>query len=78
LRIEFCHYYEETASLYIDLLDRTGVEAQEVRPGVVLDFDENGENGAPVGIDIDHASRNANIDRVELQSLPVRSVALAG
>jgi uncharacterized protein YuzE len=75
LRIEFCHYYEETASLYIDLLDRPGVEAKEVRPGVVLDFDEN---GAPVGIDIDHASRNANIDRVELQSLPVRSVALAG
>lgn len=69
------HYYEETDSLYIDLKDRPGVEAQEVRPGVVLDFDED---GALVGIDIDHASKNANLNRVEFDSLPVRSVALAG
>ena len=69
------HYYEETDSLYIDLQDKPGVESQEVRPGVVLDF---GADGSLVGIDIDHASKNANLDRVEMESLPLKSVALAG
>ncbi len=36
------NYYKETDSLYIDLSHRTSVDSQEVAPGVVLDFDENG------------------------------------
>jgi uncharacterized protein YuzE len=68
------HYYPETDSLYIDLLDKPGVESEEVRPGVVLDFDEEGKL---VGIDIDHASRNVDLARLEIQSLPIRSLAPA-
>jgi uncharacterized protein YuzE len=47
------HYDSDTDSLYIDLADRPGVESLEVRPGVVLDLDAEGQ---VVGIDIDHAS----------------------
>ncbi len=68
------HYYHETDSLYIDLVDRPSVDSQEVRPGVVLDFDSEGNI---VGIDIDHASKIANLSRVEMEDLPVSSVALA-
>jgi uncharacterized protein YuzE len=32
-----------TDSLYIDLSDRPGVDAQEVAPGIVLDFDGHGQ-----------------------------------
>ena len=67
-------YYPETDSLYIDLIDRPSAESQEVRPGVVLDFDEN---GSLVGIDIDHASKVANLARLEVESLPAASVSLS-
>ncbi len=66
------HYYPETDSLYIDLVDRPSTESQEVRPGVVLDFDDQ---GSLVGIDIDHASKVANLTRLEIESLPLSSVA---
>lgn len=69
------HHYPETDSLYIDLLNKPGVEAQEVRPGVVLDFDEH---GALVGIDIDHAGRNRDLGSLETAALPVRDLALVG
>jgi hypothetical protein len=47
-------------------------DPQEVRPGVVLDFDAQGRL---VGIDIDHASRNAAIDSLDVEDLPLRKVA---
>ena len=55
------YYYPETDSLYIDLSERTSVDSQEVAPGVVLDFDEDGQL---VGIDIDHASKIADLSRL--------------
>ncbi len=67
------NYYPDTDSLYIDLLDKPGVEALEVRPGVVLDFDEA---GTLVGIDIDHASVNVDLKSIQVRSLPTREVAL--
>jgi len=36
------HYYRETDSLYIDLVDRPSAESRQVAPGVVLDFDAAG------------------------------------
>ena len=36
------HYYPETESVYVDVEDRPSVESQEIAPGVVADFDENG------------------------------------
>ncbi len=66
------HYHPETDSLYIGLLDKPGVDAQEVVPGVVLDFD--GERRL-VGIEIDNASKVVNLSRVETEALPVIKVA---
>lgn len=51
------HYYRETDSLYIDLSERVSADSREVVPGVVLDFDANGNL---VGIDIDHAGKVVN------------------
>ena len=67
-------YHSETDSLYIDLAERPSSESREVAPGVVLDFDAEGKL---VGIDIDHASRVVNLKRLEAESLPVGSIALA-
>ncbi len=44
------HYYADTDSLYIDLSEKPSVEAQEVSPGIVFDFDDTGQ---VCGIDID-------------------------
>jgi uncharacterized protein YuzE len=62
------HYYRGTDSLYIDLCDRPSAESREVAPGVVLDFDAG---GILVGIDIDQASRNLDLTRVETVALPL-------
>lgn len=64
------HYYPDTDSLYIDLAERPGVDSREVAPGVVLDFDAA---GVLVGIDIDHASRQLDLSRVETHALPAKS-----
>jgi uncharacterized protein YuzE len=69
------HYYAETDSLYIDLSEKPSADSKEIAPGVVLDFDSQGKL---VGIDIDHASQVANLTRLEVESLPVNSVSLAG
>ena len=69
------HYYAETDSLYIDLSEKPSADSREIAPGVVLDFDSEGKL---VGIDIDHASKVANLTRVEVESLPLTSISLAG
>ena len=55
-------YYPETDSLYIDLSQKVSADAQEVAPGVVLDFDAEGHL---VGIDIDHASQFVDLSQKE-------------
>ncbi|MBS1258419.1 MAG: hypothetical protein MAG551_01478 [Candidatus Scalindua arabica] len=62
-------YHEETDSLYIHLVERPGVDADEVAPGIVVDFDTNGK---PVGIDIDHAKNVIDLTTLETGSLPLR------
>lgn len=47
------HYYPETDSLYIELLEKPGVKTLEVRAGLNADIDDNGQ---VVGFDIDHLS----------------------
>ncbi len=61
-------YYPETDSLYIDLAERPSTDSLEAAPGVILDFDKDGQL---VGIDIDHASKVVNLTRLEAQSVPV-------
>ncbi len=69
-----CHYYPETDSLYIDLADKPGAEVREVAPGVLLDFDENGQL---VGIDIDHATSLADLSTMDIRALPLTSLTMA-
>ena len=35
-------YYLETDSMYIDLSEKGSVESKEISPGVVLDYDSDG------------------------------------
>jgi len=61
------NYYDDTGSLYIDLSCRSSVDSIEVSPGVVLDYDAEGNL---VGIDIDEASRKLDIRELILNRLP--------
>ena len=67
------HYYANTDSLYIDLSEKASVESREVSPGVVLDFDEAGHL---CGIDVDRASQNLDLSRLETVSLPIGVASL--
>jgi uncharacterized protein YuzE len=60
-------YDKATDSLYIHLADRSSVDSDEVKDGVVLDFDVN---GALVGIDVQHASERADLNNLSLSKLP--------
>ena len=66
------YYYADTDSLYIDLADRPSVTSEEVRPGVVLDLDDQ---GGLVGIDIDHASRKMDLPLSGSASVPFEAVS---
>lgn len=61
------NYYPETDSLYIDLSGRPSVESREISVGVVLDYDAQGNLA---GIDIDHASRKVDLNKLILSKLP--------
>lgn len=60
-------YHADTDSLYIDLVDRPSSESREVSPGIVLDYDADGQ---VVGIDIDHASEKLDLSELTLSKLP--------
>ena len=66
-------YDPETDSLYIDLNARAGADAREIVDGLVVDFDAEGR---PVGIDIQHASRDLDLSTLETQALPALNVKL--
>jgi uncharacterized protein YuzE len=66
-------YDPDTDSLYIDLNARPGADAREIADGLVVDFDAEGR---PVGIDIQHASRNLDLTTLEMQALPAFNVRL--
>lgn len=61
------HYYAETDSLYIELADRPGADVREIGDGIVVDVDDEGN---PVGIDIDGASRRLDLSTLEVVALP--------
>jgi uncharacterized protein YuzE len=64
------NYFPETDALYIELADRPGADAEEIRPGIVLDLDAA---GAVVGIDIERASELLDLSRVVTTNLPYGS-----
>ena len=61
-------YQSDTDSLYIHLQDTPGIDAEEIAPGVVVDFDANGNI---VGIDIEHASEKLELTTLEMGELPL-------
>jgi uncharacterized protein YuzE len=67
-------YDKTTDSLYIHLADRPSVDSDEVNDGVVLDFDAN---GALVGIDVQHASKRADINNLSVSKMPLGELLAA-
>ena len=67
-------YYPDTDSLYIDLSSKPSADSVEVSPGVVLDYDTDGNL---VGIDIDEASTKLEIKELILSKLPSEVTQLA-
>ncbi|MDP1614087.1 MAG: DUF2283 domain-containing protein [Sulfuritalea sp.] len=67
-------YDQATDSLYIHLSERVSVDSDEVRDGVVLDY---ADDGSLVGIDVQHASKKADISRVVTNHLPPLSLEAA-
>lgn len=61
-------YDAATDSLYIHLSERAGTDATEVTADVVMDF---AADGALVGIDVQHASRVADLSRFLVEHVPV-------
>lgn len=57
-------YDVTTDSMYISLKEDVSAESEEVTDGVVLDFDNAGK---VVGIDIQHASQRADIDKLSFE-----------
>ncbi len=67
-------YYPDTDSMYIDLSAKKSSDSTEVSPGVVLDYDEDGNL---VGIDIDNASKIMDLKELVLSKLPVNTQTIA-
>ena len=61
------HYYPETDSLYIELSPGAGVEVREIADGLNADLDASGR---VVGLDIEHASTQLDLTKLETVSLP--------
>lgn len=61
------NYYPETDSLYIDLSSKTSVDSKEISPGIVLDYDNEGNL---VGIDIDNASKKLDLKELIINHVP--------
>ncbi len=61
------NYYAETDMLYIALREKASVESEEIRPGLVIDFDEEGK---VVGIEVEDASKQADLSSLQAFSFP--------
>jgi uncharacterized protein YuzE len=68
------HYYPETDSLYIELSAGTGVEVREIAEGLNADIDAAGR---VVGLDIEHASTQLDLTKLETVSLPQMALKAA-
>ena len=61
------NYYPDTDSLYIDLSSKSSAASREVTPGIILDYDKDGNL---VGIDIDNASKKLDLKDLTLNHIP--------
>ncbi len=67
-------YDAESDMLYIQLAERASTESEEVAPGVVLDLDADER---VIGIEIEDASKCADLSRLEVLASPFTRVILA-
>jgi uncharacterized protein YuzE len=65
-------YYPETDSLCIELNGAPGSQTREIVEGLVADLDAQGN---VVGLDIDHASKNLDLSKIETIALPTTFAA---
>jgi uncharacterized protein YuzE len=68
------NYHPETDSLYIDFGAMPATDSEEIRDGIVIDLDINGNI---TGVDIQHASQKLDLRSFELSSLPVQITKLS-
>lgn len=68
-------HYPETDSMCIDLSAKESTESKEVSPGVVLDYDSEGNL---TGIDIDNASKKLNLKELVLSKIPANIQTISG
>jgi uncharacterized protein YuzE len=67
-------YDQETDSLYIHLFERPSTDSDEIVDGIVPDFDAE---SALVGIDVQHASQKADIQKLVVSQVPFRTMEAA-
>jgi len=60
-------YFEETDSLYIELVPENPTGAWEIAPGIIINYAESGQT---VGIEIDQASERVNLDSLKVGNFP--------
>ncbi len=68
------NYYPETDSLYIDLSNESSAQTKEVSPGILIDYDANGNI---VGLDIDNASKKLSLKELIVSKVPFEKEVLA-
>lgn len=66
-------YHPETDSLYIDFGALPATDSEEIREGVVIDLDANGNI---TGVDIQHASKKLDLTSLEMSAMPVQITKL--
>jgi len=66
-------YDNQTDMLYIKLSDGVSVESEEVSDGIVLDFDADNQ---VIGIEIEDAGTRVDLERLELNAMPVSNLVL--
>jgi uncharacterized protein YuzE len=65
------HYYPDTDTLYVSLLEGPSVNSDEIADEVVVDY---GADGRVVGIEIDHASGKVDLSALEITQSPFVSL----
>ncbi len=67
------NYHPATDSLYIDFGAAKATESEEIREGVVIDLDKNGNI---TGVDIQHASKKLDLTSIEMSAMPILKTKL--
>ena len=68
-------YFKDMDTLYIELSPENATQAWEAHAGVVLNLSEDGR---VVGIEIEHASKQTNLDLLRVGNFPGEVHAVAG